>query len=261
MTEVEGHHLKALVVTNRIEEAIVANNKKFAEDYDHIHGRIDYWGVDITNLREEVKTLKSQLVEWEEENHQLQDWVLLLESTVGEFATSLARIEGSICRCRDHWLLPCPHVTPDPADEMEVEETEEEEETGLEYATDDGVVSLSSYVTPVPTPGTSPIPSREPTPSESESNPSCNAHLWTREIDVRIEAFLSEVEDDLELGSNPPPLESLSPSPIPVREPLRPMAGFVPFNVSPTTQGQWCVPSCGLPTHCTFHPYANSVVG
>ena len=113
-----------------------------------------------------------------------------------------------------------------------VEETEEEEEEGLEYATD--TPSGGSYTTPPSTGGRSspsPAPSRSPIPGDSD--PENNAALRTAELEARIEAFLEEAKEDL-LIEDLPPAENTSPLPVPA--PLFP--GFVPFAVSTS---QCCV--------------------
>ena len=86
-----------------------------------------------------------------------------------------------------------------------VEETkeEDEEEEGLEYATD--TPSGGSYTTPPSTGGRSspsPAPVRSPTPGDSD--PENNAALHTKELEARIEAFLEEAEEDLEMDDLPP---------------------------------------------------------
>ena len=133
-------------------------------------------------------------------------------------------------------------------DEVE-EEDEAEEEEGLEYATD--TPSGDSYMTPPSTGGHS-EPSLAPShsPTLGDSNPENNVVLRTKELEACIEAFLEEVEEDMELDDMPP-LENVSPLPLPA--PVIP--GFVPFAVS---IGQRCVP----PTHPlrkVYHPYKDSV--
>ena len=80
-----------------------------------------------------------------------------------------------------------------------VKETEEEEdeEDSLEYTTD--TPSGGSYITPPSTGGhspPSPAPSHLLTPVDSD--PENNAVLHTKELEAHIEAFLEEVEEDLE---------------------------------------------------------------
>ena len=131
----------------------------------------------------------------------------------------------------------------------EEEEEEEEEEDGLEYATD--TPSGGSYMTPPSTGGhspPSPIPSRLPTPEDSD--PENNAALCTEELEARIEAFLEEVEEDLEMN-NLPLLENT----LPLLVPAPVFLGFVPFTVSTS---QRCVLLKSL-LRKTYHPYKDPV--
>ena len=124
-------------------------------------------------------------------------------------------------------------------EEEENEEEEEGEEDGLEYATD--TPSGGSYTTPPSTGGcSSPLlaPSRSPT--LGNSNPENHVALHTEELEARIEAFLEEAEEDLEMD-NLPPLENTSLLLVPA--PVFP--GFVPFAVS---TGQHCVLPGSYPT-------------
>ena len=134
--------------------------------------------------------------------------------------------------------------------ETEQEEEEEEtEEDGLEYATDTPLGG--SYTTPPSTGGRSSpslAPSRLPTPGSSD--PETNAALHIKELEAHIEAFLEEVEEDLEMN-NFPPLENTSPLPVPA--PV--FSGFVPFAVSTS---QHCVPPKSL-LRKVYHPYQDSV--
>ena len=89
------------------------------------------------------------------------------------------------------------------------EEGGEEEEEGLEYATD--TPSGGSYMTLPSTGGRlspSPAPSHSATPGDS--NPENNAALRTEELEARIKAFLEEAEEDLEMNDLPL-LENTSP--------------------------------------------------
>ena len=125
------------------------------------------------------------------------------------------------------------------------EEGEDEEEEALEYATD--TPSGGSYTTPPSTGGRSSpslAPSRSSTPGDSD--PENNAALHTEELEARIEVFLEEVEEDLEMNDLPP-LENTSPLPVPAPVFL----GFVPFAVS---TGQCCVPLKSL-LRKVYHPY------
>ena len=130
-----------------------------------------------------------------------------------------------------------------------MEDLEEEEEDGLEYETD--IPSKDSYTTPPSTGGcskTSPAPSQSPTLGDSD--PKTNAVLHTEELEARIEVFLEEAEEDMEM-SDLPLLENISP--LPILAPIIP--GFVPFTVS---TGQRCVPPKSL-LQKVYHPYKDPV--
>ena len=134
-----------------------------------------------------------------------------------------------------------------------VEETEEEggeeEEDGLEYATN--TPSGGSYMTPPSTGGCSspsPVPTRSSTPGNS--NPETNAALHTEELEARIEAFLEEAEEDLEMNDLPLLENDLL---LPVLAPAFP--GFIPFTMS---TGQRCVPPKSL-LRKVYHPYKDPV--
>ena len=132
--------------------------------------------------------------------------------------------------------------------EMEEEEGEDEEE-GLEYMTDTPLGG--SYMTPPSTGGRlspSPVPSHSPTPGDSD--PENNAALRTEELEARIEAFLEEAEEDLEMNDLPPLKNTLL---LPV--PALVFPGFVPFAVS---TGQCCVPPKSL-LRKVYHPYKDPV--
>ena len=107
------------------------------------------------------------------------------------------------------------------------------------------------YTTPPSTGGRSkpsPAPSRLPTPGDSD--PENNTALHTEELEARIEVFLEEAEEDLEMDDLPP-LENilllLVPAPI--------IPGFIPFAIS---TGQHCIPPKGL-LRKVWHPYQDSV--
>ena len=132
-----------------------------------------------------------------------------------------------------------------------IEETEEEEdeEDGLEYATD--APSGGFYMTPPSTGGCSSpslAPNHSPTPEDSD--PENNAVLRTEELEARIEAFLEEVEEDIEMNDLPPLENTLL---LPVPAPVFP--GFVPFTIS---TGQHCVPLKSL-LRKVYHPYKDPV--
>ena len=131
-----------------------------------------------------------------------------------------------------------------------VEETEEEdEEDGLEYATNTPLGG--SYTTPPSTGGhSSPSPVLSCSLTPVDSDPENNAALCTEELEARIEAFLEEAEEDLEMDDLPPvENSSLLPVPAPV------FPGFIPFTVS---TGQHCVPLKSL-LGKTYHPYKDPV--
>ena len=93
----------------------------------------------------------------------------------------------------------------------EMEEEEEEEEDGLEYVTN--TLSGDSYMTPS-TGGHSIL---SPAPSHlstlGDSNPENNVALHTAELEVCIEVFLEEAEEDMEM-SDLPLLENVVPVPV-----------------------------------------------
>ena len=131
-----------------------------------------------------------------------------------------------------------------------VEETEEEdEEDGLEYATD--TPSGGSYTTPLSTGGRA-SPSLAPSCSLTlgDSDPENNAALRTEELEARIKVFLEKVEEDMEIDSIPL-LENILP--LLVLAPVVP--SFVPFAIS---TGQCCVPLKSL-LRKVYHPYKDSV--
>ena len=132
---------------------------------------------------------------------------------------------------------------------MVKETEEEEEEDGLEYATDTPLGG--SYTTPPSTGGwssPSPVPSHSPTPGDS--NPENNVALRTKELEARIEVFLEEVEEDLEMNDLPPLENTLL---LPVPAPIFP--GFVPFAISTS---QHCVLLKSL-LRKVYHPYKDPV--
>ena len=134
-------------------------------------------------------------------------------------------------------------------EETEEEEEGDEEEEGLEYTTN--TPSGGSYTTPPSTGGRSspsPVPSRLPT--LGDSNPKNNAALCTEELEARIEAFLEEAEEDLEMDNLPLVKNS---SPLPVPAPV--FLGIVPFAVS---TGQHCVLLKSL-LRKVYHPYKDPV--
>ena len=134
-------------------------------------------------------------------------------------------------------------------EETKEEEEEEEEEESLEYATN--TPSGDSYMTPPSTGGRSEpssAPSHSPTPGDS--NPENNVALRTEELEARIEVFLEEAEEDMEINDLPP-LENTSL--LPVLAPVSP--SFVPFAIS---TGQHCVPPKSL-LRKVHHPYQDPI--
>ena len=134
-----------------------------------------------------------------------------------------------------------------------VEETkgegEEEEEEGLEYATN--TPSGGSYMTPPSTGGhssPSPVPSHSPTLGDSD--PENNTALHTKELEACIEVFLEEAEEDLEMNNLPPLKNTLL---LLVLAPVFP--GFIPFTIS---TGQCCVLLKSL-LRKVYHPYKDPV--
>ena len=130
-----------------------------------------------------------------------------------------------------------------------IDSEEEDDEDGLEYKTKDPLTA--SYTTPLSTGGhskPSPWPSHSPTPEDSNlKNTAC---LQIALIKACVEAFLEEVEEDMELVDLPA-LENMTPLLVP--EPLIP--GFIPFTVS---TGQYCVPPKRL-LQKVYHPYNNLI--
>ena len=128
-------------------------------------------------------------------------------------------------------------------------EEEEEEEDGLEYVTN--TPSGDSYMTLPSTGGRSePSPALSHSLTPGDSNPENNVVLHTKELEARIEAFLEEAKEDMEMDDLPP-LENVSPLLVPA--PVVP--GFVPFAVS---TGQCCVLPKSL-LRKVWHPYRDSV--
>ena len=182
-----------------------------------------------------------------------QSTIAGLEETILKLATLVTVLEKLVCRCQDRLLSPAPHYVPGEEEEMvketEEEEEIEEEEEGLKYATN--TPSGGSYMTPPSTGGfssPSPAPSRSPTPGDSD--PENNTALCTEELEARIEAFLEEAEEDLEMDDLPPvENSSLLPVPAPV------FPGFIPFAMSTS---QRCVLLKNL-LRKVYHPYKDPV--
>ena len=130
-----------------------------------------------------------------------------------------------------------------------MEEEEEEDGDGLEYTTN--TLLGDSYTTPPSTGGHS-LPSPAPTPSSTSggSNPENNVVLCTKELEARIEAFLEEADEDLEMNDLPL-LENTSLVPVPA--PMVP--SFVPLAIS---AGQCCIPPKSLIMLPVVYKYALS---
>ena len=248
--DAKKHRQEVLTTTNMIEDAIQKNNVIFGEKWEMTHDHINRRSEDIRLLKNRVVDLKALSGLQQTALQSCQNTITGLEETVLNLAASVTKLETSVCRCRDQLLSPAPHYAPGEEEEM-VEETEEEseEEEGLEYVTD--TPSGGSYTTPPSTGGRlspSPAPSCSPTPGDSD--PENNAALCTEELEARIEAFLEEVEEDLEMDDLPP-AENTSPLPVPA--PVFP--GIIPFTVS---TGQRCVPPKSL-LRKVYHPYKDPV--
>ena len=130
-----------------------------------------------------------------------------------------------------------------------MEEEDEDEESGLKYATDTPLGD--SYTTPPSTGGHSP-PSLALGHSltSGDSNPENNPVLRTEELEAHIEVFLEEVDEDMEMNDLPL-LKNVSP--LPVLAPVVP--SFIPFAMSTS---QHCIPPKIL-LRKVLHPYQNSI--
>ena len=134
-------------------------------------------------------------------------------------------------------------------EDSEGEEEDKEEESGLECETD--TPSKDSYTTPPSTRGRSKpslAPSRSPTLENSD--PGYNLALHTKRLEARIEVFLEEAEEDMEMSDLPPLENTLL---LLVLAPVVP--GFVPFAMSTS---QHCIPPKSL-LRKTWHPSQDSV--
>ena len=249
--DAEKHCQEVLTTTNVIQDAIEKNNAIFSEKWEATHDHIDCRLEEILLLKNQVVDLEALSGLQQTALQSCQNTIAGLEETVAQLTTSVASLEKSICRCQDRLLSLAPHYTPGEEEEM-VEETEEEgeeEEDGLEYATD--TPSGGSYTTPLSTGGrSSPSLALSRLPTPGDSDPENNAALCTEELEARIEAFLEEVEEDLEMNDLPP-LENALPLPVPA--PVFP--GFVPFAIS---TGQRYVPPKSL-LRKVYHLYKDSV--
>ena len=239
------------MTTNMIQDAIEKNNIIFSKKWEATYNHIDRRSEETRLLKNQVVDLEALLGLQQTTLQSCQNTIAGLEETVTQLNMSVIKLEKSVCRCRDHLLSPAPHYMPGEEEKMvkEIEEEEEDEEEGLEYMTD--TPSGGSYMTPPSTGGRS-FSSLAPShlPTLGDSDPENNAALHTEELEARIEAFLEEAEEDLEMNDLPP-LEntSLLPVPAPV------FSGFIPFAVS---TGQCCIPPKNL-LRKVYHPYKDPV--
>ena len=248
--DAEKHRQEVLTTTNIIQDAIEKNNVSFSRKWEVTHDHIDHHSEEILLLKNRVIDLKALTGLQQTTLQSYQNTIAGLEETVAKLTASVTSLEKSVCRCRDRLLSLAPHYAPGEEEEVVAETKEEdEEEEGLEYATD--IPSGDSYMTPPSTGGRStPSPAPSHLPAPGDSNPENDAALHTEELEAHIEAFLEEVEEDLEMNDLPP-LENISPLPVPA--PVFP--GFVPFAVS---TGQRCVPPKNL-LRKVYHPYKDPV--
>ena len=237
------------MTTNMIQDAIEKNNIIFSKKWEVIHDHIDHHSEETHLLKNWVVDLEALSGLQQTTLQSCQNTIAGLEETVARLTVSVTKLEKSVCRCRDRLLSPAPHYAPEEEDQMVKETEEEEEEEGLEYATDTPLGG--SYTTPPSTGGhlsPSLAPSRLPTPGDSD--PENNAALRTEELEARIEAFLEEAEEDLEMDNLSPVKNS---SPLLVLALVFP--GFVPFAISTS---QHCVPPKSL-LRKVYHPYKDPV--
>ena len=247
--DAEKHRQETLTTTNIIQDAIEKNNVIFAGKWEVTHEHIDCRSEDTRLLKNRIMDLEALSGLQQNILQSCQTTIAGLEETVLNLAASVTTLERSVCRCQDRLLSLTPHygLGEEEVVVKEMEETEEEE--GLDYVTDTPLGG--SYTTPPSTGGRSspsPAPSRSPSPEDSD--PENNTALRTEELEARIEAFLEEAEEDLEMDDLPPvENSSLLPVPAPV------FLEFVPFAVS---TGQRCVPPKGL-LRKVYHPYKDPV--
>ena len=237
-------------MTNIIQDAIEKNNVIFSKKWEMTHECIDCCLEEILLLKNWVVDLENLLGLQQTTLQHCQDMVAGLEETVTQLVALVKKLEKTVCCCHNQLLSLGPHYVPGEEEEMVEEmEEEEEEEDGLEYAID--TPSGGSYTTPPSTGGCSkPSPAPSHSPTLGDSDPENNAALRTKELEACIEAFLEEVEEDMEIDDMPP-LKNMSP--LPVLAPVIP--GFMPFTVSTS---QHCIPVKSL-IKKVFHPYKDSV--
>ena len=236
--DTEKNSQEVLLTTSRIEEVIMKNNCIFSGKWEVTHDWIDHHSEEHLLLKNQVVDLESLSGLQQTALQHCQDTITGLEETIAQLVALVKKLEKTVYRCHDRLLSPGPHYMPG-----------EEEESGLEYETN--TPSKNSYTTPPSTGGCSKpslAPSCSPTPGDS--NPENNMVLCTEELEARIEAFLEEAEEDMEM-SDLPLLENMSL--VPVLAPVTP--SFVPFAVS---TGQCCVPPKSL-LRKVWHLYQDSV--
>ena len=178
-------------MTNVIQDAIEKNSVISTEKWEVTHDQIDCCLEDILLLKNCMVDLKALLGLQQTTLQSCQNTIAGLEETITQLTTLVMRLEKLVCRCCNCLLLPAPHYAPGEEEEM-VEETkdreDEEEEDGLEYATN--TPSGGSYMTPPSTRGhsfPSPAPSCSPTPGDSD--PENNVALRTKELEACIKAW------------------------------------------------------------------------
>ena len=215
-------------MTNVIQDTIGKNNVIFSGKWEATHDHINRRSEELCLLKNRVVDLEALSGLQQTTLQSCQNTIAGLEETVARLTASVTQLEKLVCRCRDHLLSPAPHYVPGEEEEMvkETEEEDTEEEGGLKYTTN--TPSGGSYTTPPSTGGRSspsPAPSHLPTPEDSD--PENNAALCMEELEARIEAFLEEAKEDLEMDDIPP---AENPSPVPVPAPVFP--GIIPFAIS-----------------------------
>ena len=236
-------------MTNMIQDAIEKNNVIFTGKWEVTQDCINRHLEEVRLLKNWVVDLEALMGLQQTALQSYQNTIAGLEETVAKLTASVTKLERSVCRCRDH-LLSLAHYVPGEEEEM-VKETEEEgtKEEGLEYVTDTPLGG--SYTTPPSTGGrSSPLPASSCSPTPGDPNPENNMALCTKELEARIEAFLEEAKEDLQMDNLPLAKNSslvLVPAPV--------FLGFIPFTVS---TGQCCVLLKSL-LRKVYHPYKDSV--
>ena len=233
-------------MTNQIKEAILKNNRIFADKWEATQDHIDRHMEDHLLLKTQVVELESLPGLQQTALQSCQNQIAGLEETVEQLVVAVEKLEKTVCWCHDRLLLPGPHYAL--GEEVVVDL---EDEDGVKYETN--APSSDSYITPPSTGGCSklsPCPSCSPTPEGS--NPETSTVLCTAELEACIESFLEETEEDMELDDLPP-LENVTPLQVPVPNLIVP--SFVPFAISTS---QSCVPLKSL-LRKVYHPYKDPV--